>query len=94
MHLDPAWKSTKWEAEAITTKLQSPCFPHYIILPSLLPSKSPITMTVIKITDAKHYSRSSSTVPGLEEFLSGGIKQTQRQIQLKLMLQSQLLSIP
>ena len=51
-------------------------------------------MTVIKITDAKHYSRSSSTVPGLEEFLSGGIKQTQRQIQLKLMLQSQLLSIP
>ena len=27
MRLDPAWKSTKWETEATTIKLQSPCFP-------------------------------------------------------------------
>ena len=167
MRLDPAWKSTKWETEATTIKLQSPCFPHYVIVPSLLllllllslfsrvwlcatpltvahqappsgilqartlewvaisfsnawkwkvkgkslshvrlfttlwtaahqapppmgfsrqeywsglplpsplPSKSPITTTVIRITNAKHNSRSSSTVPDLEEFLSSGIK--------------------
>ena len=36
MHLDPAWKSTKWETEATTIKIQSPCFPHYIIEPFLL----------------------------------------------------------
>ena len=43
-------------------------------LPSPLPSKSPITTTVIRITNAKHNSRSSSTVPDLKEFLSSEIK--------------------
>lgn len=29
-------KSLKWETEATTIKIQSPCFPHYIIEPFLL----------------------------------------------------------
>lgn len=81
------------------SKLQSLYFPHCIIPPCFLPSKSSITKqltnkSITKITNAKHCARSFSTVPDLKEFASSGINTPKEKYQLKLMLQSQLLSIP